>query len=164
MSEVPHEGEQVKYDVLAHLKKISALLSVYDALRMSSELRKSLIYALSNPEDFHKDIGEKGSANKTTTCLSMITFTDEDMYSDTPDHNRPLFISGHILNVKISRIMVDGGSAVNLLPRRILSLLGLRLLELQPSRLVIQGFNQNEQRPIGKIQLRTKFGDIEEDT
>ena len=32
------EEEQVKYDVLAHLKKIPALLSVYDALKMSPEL------------------------------------------------------------------------------------------------------------------------------
>lgn len=41
------EEEQVKYDILAKMKKIPSLLSVYDALKMSPELRQSLIYALS---------------------------------------------------------------------------------------------------------------------
>lgn len=45
-------GQHVRYDILAHLKKIPALLSVYDALKMSAELRMSLVYGLTNPEEF----------------------------------------------------------------------------------------------------------------
>ncbi|XP_058216876.1 uncharacterized protein LOC131327758 [Rhododendron vialii] len=86
------------------------------------------------------------------------------MYTETPDHNRPLFITGLVLNTKISRVLVDGGSAVNLLPKRALGIIGVRLSQLQPCHLVIQGFNQNEQHPMGKIKLRTKFGGIKEDT
>ncbi|KAG8367734.1 hypothetical protein BUALT_Bualt16G0103700 [Buddleja alternifolia] len=48
--------EKVKYDILAHLKRIPASLSIYDALTMSNELRKSLIYALAKPEDFRNDL------------------------------------------------------------------------------------------------------------
>ncbi|KAF7149768.1 hypothetical protein RHSIM_Rhsim02G0166900 [Rhododendron simsii] len=161
--EVPKEEEQVKYDVLTHLKKIPALVSIYDALMMSPELRKSLSYALSNPDDFCKEVQEKGQES-TITCLSTIAFGDEDMYAETPDHNQPLFITGLILDTKISRVLVDGGSAVNLLPKRALGIIGVRLSQLRPCHLVIQGFNQNEQRPMGKIKLRTKFGGIEEDT
>lgn len=43
------------YNVLAYLKKIPSLLSVYDALCKSPELRSSLIYALSNLEEFAKN-------------------------------------------------------------------------------------------------------------
>ena len=35
--------EKVRYDVISHLKRIPARLSVYDALQMSKELRKALI-------------------------------------------------------------------------------------------------------------------------
>ena len=101
---------------------------------------------------------------RTAACMSMITFNDNDMCAEVSNHNRPLFITGHILTSKVSRVMVDGGSAVNLLPRRALSLLSVPLSHLRPSHLVIQGFNQNEQRPMGKIRLQTKFGDIKEDT
>ena len=36
-------GQHVRYDILVHLKKIPALLSVYDALKMSEELRVPLV-------------------------------------------------------------------------------------------------------------------------
>jgi hypothetical protein len=39
----------VKYDVIMHLKKIPAMLLVYDALCLSSDLHKALITALSFP-------------------------------------------------------------------------------------------------------------------
>lgn len=41
--------EKIKYNVMALLKKRPSLLSVYDALCLSSDLRKALITALSFP-------------------------------------------------------------------------------------------------------------------
>jgi len=42
---------KLDYNVLGHLKKIPALLSVFDALMMSKELRDVLSHALQNPEE-----------------------------------------------------------------------------------------------------------------
>lgn len=42
----------ILYDVMAHLKKIPSLLIVYDAPRMSPELRASMIYALTHLDEF----------------------------------------------------------------------------------------------------------------
>ncbi|KAG8362650.1 hypothetical protein BUALT_BualtUnG0054700 [Buddleja alternifolia] len=74
--------EKVKYDILAHLKRIPSSLSIYDALTMSDELRKSLIYALAKPEDFRNDLHPKLVENATSPGLTqvpiMVTFTEED--------------------------------------------------------------------------------------
>jgi hypothetical protein len=43
-------GEE--YNVLAHLRKIPTLLSIFDALMMSQDLRGVLIQALQNPEKY----------------------------------------------------------------------------------------------------------------
>jgi hypothetical protein len=43
-------GEE--YNLLAHLRKISALLSIFDALMMSQDLREVLVQALQNPEKY----------------------------------------------------------------------------------------------------------------
>jgi hypothetical protein len=43
-------GEE--YNVLAHLRKIPALLSIFDALMMSQDLREVLIQALQDPEKY----------------------------------------------------------------------------------------------------------------
>jgi hypothetical protein len=48
----------VKYDVIAQLKKIPTLLSVYDALCLSSDLRKAFITALPFPEDYRVKVSQ----------------------------------------------------------------------------------------------------------
>ncbi|KAK2966064.1 hypothetical protein RJ640_010091 [Escallonia rubra] len=88
----PSSEEQVKYDVLAHLKKVPALLRIYDALKMSPELRRSLIYALSNLEDFREEVDKRSGMG--TRIAIMISFNDNDMHADEQEHNRPLFITG----------------------------------------------------------------------
>ena len=57
-------------------------------------------------------------------------------------HNHPLYVSGYAREQKIDRILIDGGSAVNILPKMIMRRRGLTMEELSHSRLVIQGFNQ----------------------
>ncbi|KAI3457318.1 hypothetical protein Pfo_013981 [Paulownia fortunei] len=59
-------------------------------------------------------------------------------------HNRPLFITGYTREQKVNRILIDGGSAVNILPLRTLKELGISMDELANSRLMIQGFNQGD--------------------
>jgi len=48
--------DKVRYDVVSHLKRIPARLSVYDALQMSKELRKALIQALMDPDDYKDQV------------------------------------------------------------------------------------------------------------
>lgn len=76
--------------MLAHLKKIPALLSVYDALQMSKELRESLIETLSNPQEYQDEMG----LPDRLACLATISFTNEEKYAEIDSHNRPIYISG----------------------------------------------------------------------
>lgn len=39
-------------DVMAHLKKIPSLLTIYNDLRMLPKLRASMIYELTHPDEF----------------------------------------------------------------------------------------------------------------
>lgn len=107
----------VKYDVISHLKKIPAMLSVYDALSLSSDLRKALVTALSFPEDYRVEVSQ--TETELNDVLN-ITFTDEDLLLGSKKHNRPLLMFGEIDDLPINPIMIDGGSAINLLPLRTL--------------------------------------------
>lgn len=62
------QSSQTGYNVLAHLKKIRALLSVYEALKISEEMRESLTEVLSNPNDYQDDMGPPN----TVACLATI--------------------------------------------------------------------------------------------
>lgn len=73
--------------------------------------------------------------------MPIVTFEDTNRYSDDPEHNQPLFITGFIDNQPVSRVMIDGSSAINILPVKTLNYLGVDLSQIRPNTLVIQGFN-----------------------
>ncbi|XP_070028860.1 uncharacterized protein [Nicotiana sylvestris] len=58
---------------------------------------------------------------------------------------------------RVNRILVDGGSSVNILPIHTVKELGIPMNELSESCVMIQGFNQGEQRAIGAIRLGITF-------
>uniref|UniRef100_J3MCF0 RNA-directed DNA polymerase n=1 Tax=Oryza brachyantha TaxID=4533 RepID=J3MCF0_ORYBR len=147
----------VKYDVISHLKKIPAMLSVYDALCLSSDLRKAFITVLSFPEDYRVEVSQ---TEVESTEVLDVTFTDEDLLLGSKKHNRPLLMYGQIDDLSINRIMVDGGSAINLLPLRTLERIGYSRGDLSRSNVVIHGFNQAGQEAMGTISLVLKLASL----
>ncbi|KAJ8615256.1 hypothetical protein MRB53_034628 [Persea americana] len=164
---VVNEKSPTKYDVLAHLKNIQAPLSVYDVLRLSQHIRKALIKAFLDPDEFLNEVHQTEielesafSPNICAACLATISFMDEDILLGTKAHNRPLFVKGILAKVKMNRIMLDCGSTVNLIPLKKLLSLGKTVYDLESSNLVITGFNQSSQQALGTIMLKLTVGDL----
>ncbi|KAL0419166.1 UNVERIFIED_CONTAM: hypothetical protein Sradi_1330100 [Sesamum radiatum] len=103
---------------------------------------------------------EKEDSSNTDDCMSTITFTDEDLLLESKPHNRPLFVSGYVREQKVNRRLIDGGSAVNILPLRILKELEIPIDELSNSRLMIHGFNQGGQMAVGIIRMQLTMEDM----
>ncbi|KAK4381161.1 hypothetical protein Sango_2995100 [Sesamum angolense] len=85
---------------------------------------------------------------------------DEDLLLGSKPHNRPLFVAGYAREQNVNRILIDGGSAVNILPLRTLKELGIPIDELSNSCLMIQGFNQGGQRAIDVIRMELLMDDM----
>ncbi|KAL0308744.1 UNVERIFIED_CONTAM: hypothetical protein Sradi_5816700 [Sesamum radiatum] len=60
----------------------------------------------------------------------------------------------------VNRILIDGGSAVNILPLRILKELEIPINELSNNRLMIEAFNQGGQRVVGIIRMQLAMEDM----
>ncbi|KAK4397781.1 hypothetical protein Sango_1253600 [Sesamum angolense] len=103
---------------------------------------------------------EKEDSFDADDCMSTITFTDEDLLLGSKPHNRSLFVVGYVHKQKVNRILIDGGSAVNILPLRILKELEIPIDELSNSRFMIQGFNQKGQRAVGIIRMQLTMEDM----
>ncbi|KAJ1696334.1 hypothetical protein LUZ63_004846 [Rhynchospora breviuscula] len=150
------------YNVLAHLRKIPALLSVFDALMMSQDLRDLLIHALQNPEKFQAYFAEKSMQEALyIDQTAAITFDDNDLLVGTSEHNRPLYITGITSGSKVNRILVDPGSSINILPLKTLRQLSLNVKHLSKEKISILGFNQNSQKALGSITLSFRFGELD---
>jgi hypothetical protein len=157
-------GEE--YNVLAHLRKFPALLSIFDALMMSQDLREVLIQALQNPEKYksyfiEQNMQETLFATKRAACIN---FTDDDLLIGTADHNRPLYITGGSSGLKIGRILVDAGSSINIMPLKTLKTITLDVKNLFDEKVIIHGFNQNSQKALGAITLNLQCGSLKAPT
>ncbi|KAL0410878.1 UNVERIFIED_CONTAM: hypothetical protein Slati_3677500 [Sesamum latifolium] len=92
--------------------------------------------------------------------MSAITFTDKDLLLGSKPHNRLLFVTCYAREQKVNRILIDGGSAVNILPLHTMKDLGIPMDELTSSRLMIQGFNQGGQRALSIIRMNLLMDDM----
>ena len=112
-----------------------------------------------------KEEGSETHASEETValcahCRYKMTFADEDLLLGSKPHNRPLFVSGYTGGERVSPILIDDGSAVNIMPKGIMKRLGISMEELSKSRLVIQGFNQEGQKAIGMIRLDVTIDEL----
>jgi hypothetical protein len=61
---------------------------------------------------------------------------------------------------RFSRVLIDGGSSINLLYRSSVEKLGIPLAQLRPSRLTFHGIvPRHSCTPLGKVQLEVLFGE-----
>jgi len=88
-----------------------------------------------------------------------ITFTPDDMQVKGK-HDRPLYFTGYIGSSEVSRIQVDPGSALSIMPRRVMQHLGIPTHRLSATQTTIYDFNANGARSMGKIKLKCQIGDL----
>ena len=71
---------------------------------------------------------------------NAITFTDEDMEVEHPDHRRPLYLMATINGVQIRRALVDIGALLNLIALSTLEVVGLVDRRILGAPMEITGF------------------------
>src|SRR5436189_5143281 len=67
---------------------------------------------------------------------------------------------GYISSTEITRIQVDTGSVLSIMPRCVMEHLSIPAHRLSATDTNIFGFNANSTRPMGKIKLRCQIGDL----
>lgn len=73
-------------------------------------------------------------------CLENISYTDVEEYANIESYNPPISISRIFGNKPIIGVMVDNGSAINIIPLGTLLALGLTVHHLKYTSMVTQSF------------------------
>ncbi|KAK1665875.1 hypothetical protein QYE76_054034 [Lolium multiflorum] len=149
----PHD---VDYNIIAHLKRIPALLSVHDALMMVPDLREALVKALQAPELYEVCMA-KHRLFSNPLFVNEITFDEEDNLIEDGAHNRPLYVEGNIGVAYLRRILIDPGSAVNILPLRSLKRAGFTEEDLESTDVMICGFDNQGKPTLGAITVKIQM-------
>uniref|UniRef100_A0A2N9FWZ9 Integrase catalytic domain-containing protein n=1 Tax=Fagus sylvatica TaxID=28930 RepID=A0A2N9FWZ9_FAGSY len=88
---------------------------------------------------------------------NAVTFTDEDMEVQYPDHRRPLYLSATINEVQVRRALVDNGSCINLIPLSTIQAAEIPQKKIQGAPMEIKGFGGVGEYTKGHIQLVLKL-------
>ncbi|KAM1308900.1 hypothetical protein ACFX2H_005652 [Malus domestica] len=142
--------------------------SIEEALRLPKKMRIALAAVLESPNDHEvqesKNEGFKLRPHEYATCCAIedtIYFTDEDLLLGSKPHNRPLFVFGYVREHKVNCMLVDGGSAINIMPKSTMTTIGIKADELSLSRLLIQEMTIGELKSstiFHVIDARTSYG------
>ncbi|KAK1644749.1 hypothetical protein QYE76_062554 [Lolium multiflorum] len=149
----PHD---VDYNIIAHLKRIPALLSVHDALMMVPDLHEALVKALQAPE-LNEVCMAKHRLFSNPLFVNEITFGEEDNLIEDGAHNCPLYVEGNIGAAYLRRILIDPGSAVNILPLRSLKRAGFTEEDLESTDVMICGFDNQGKPTLGAITVKIQM-------
>ena len=85
-------------------------------------------YQVNGEEDSSDSEEETERAIVYRAYWFSIIFTNDDHLLGSKIHNRPLFVTSYIQEQEVNRVLIDGGSAVNILPLKILKELGILLI------------------------------------
>ncbi|PIN12021.1 hypothetical protein CDL12_15371 [Handroanthus impetiginosus] len=83
---------------------------------------------------------------------------------DSKKNEKNMKISTKDFMAKVNRILIDDGSAVNIMPKSSMKRLGIPIEDLSCSQLIIQSFNQDGQKVIGMIHLDLMIGELKVST
>ncbi|XP_073059610.1 uncharacterized protein [Primulina eburnea] len=125
-----------------------------DGELMSQESVQKKEHANKLPEGSSRVIIKQGHPNKPQQVI---------LEKPTPamtKHIRPLYIKAHVNGKPVSRVLIDNGSAVNVLPVRMLKSLGKNEEDLIPSEVSVAAFTGETTKTIGVFPADVTVGSM----
>uniref|UniRef100_A0A1S4BLL3 Uncharacterized protein n=1 Tax=Nicotiana tabacum TaxID=4097 RepID=A0A1S4BLL3_TOBAC len=155
-----------EYSVVEQLNKMPAQISILAVLQSSETHKNALIKVLSEAY-VPSNITGGEIANMVGQILEShkITFHEDELPPEGLGHNKVLHITAQCEDHFVTRILVDGGSSLNICPLVTLRTLGKGLHEIKDRAINVKAFDGSQRSTIGEIslclQMRPTWFDVE---
>ena len=111
-------SEELPPAAVSALQMSLAFRALFNQLGFNEEARKAAIEALvsiASDSETHCLIAKAHASKAFLETTNAMTFTDEDMEVQHPNHSRPLYVTSRINDVHIRRALVDTDASLNLI-------------------------------------------------
>nr|AAT77397.1 putative polyprotein [Oryza sativa Japonica Group] len=144
----PHEPDSAYPDSDLHVSHIFGGSTTYSSKREYKKVEREVCSTW------------QGAAPKMKWSEQKIEFSEEDHPKTAVIPGQyPIVVEPTIRNFKVARVLIDGGSSINLLFASTLDTMGIPQSELTPTDQPFHGITpQSSSRPLGKIMLPMTFG------
>ncbi|XP_050915448.1 uncharacterized protein LOC127130491 [Lathyrus oleraceus] len=143
------------YKVVDQLNQTPSKISMLSLLLSSEAHRNSLLKVLSATH-ITKDIMIE-QFDDVIACVTTgknLGFNDDELSVEGKNHNKAL----HISLKCISRVLVDIGSSLNVMPKTTLIKLPMERSNMKPNTLIVKAFDSSRRAVIGEVDLPIKIG------
>ncbi|XP_070023036.1 uncharacterized protein [Nicotiana sylvestris] len=148
-----------EYSVIDQLNKTPAQISILALLQNSKAHMNALLKVLSKAY-VPSNITGGEMANMVGQVLESheITFHEDELPPEGLGHNKALHITMQCKDNFITRILIDGGSSINICPLLTLKKLGKGLHEIKDETINVKAFDGSQRSTIGEISLYLQMG------
>ncbi|XP_070015865.1 uncharacterized protein [Nicotiana sylvestris] len=148
-----------EYSVVEQLNKTPAQISIL-ALLQNSEAHKNALMKILSEAYVPSNITGGEMANMVGHVLEShkITFHEDELPPEGLGHNKALHITAQCEDHFITKILVDGGSNLNICPLITLRTLGKGLHEVKDGAISVKAFDGSQRSTNGEISLCLQMG------
>ena len=148
-----------EYSVVEQLKKTPARISLLSLILSSEPHRKALQKVLNEayvPQDINQEAMEHLVGR--IQASNYVYFTEDELGPDGTGHNEPLYITVRCKDILIGKVLVDNGSALNVLPRHMLKEMPIDESHMKPSTLTARAYDGSPRQVIGTLEVELYVG------
>ena len=147
-------------EILCQLRTTQARISIWSLLASSSTHRDALIRALSHIRVDTATTPRGLIHFLTADRATCIVFSDNDLPPEGSDHVRPLFIDVACSGRRVSSVLLDNGSALNVCP--LVTAIDLRFSpsDFRPSIQTVRAYDETQRTVMGTLTTHVMIGPI----
>ncbi|XP_050919835.1 uncharacterized protein LOC127137414 [Lathyrus oleraceus] len=142
------------FKIVEQLNQTPSKISILSLLLSSEDHHKALLKVLNTAhvmQDITVDQFDDVVAN--IAASRYLGFNEAELPPKGKAHNKALHISVTCTDSLLSRVLVDTGSSINVLPKYTLSQLQFRGPEMRTSALIVRAFDGSRRQVIGEVDL-----------
>jgi hypothetical protein len=148
-----------EYSVVEQLKKTPARISLLSLILSFKPHRKALQKVL-NEAYVSQDINQEAMEHLVgrIQASNYVYFTKDELSLDGTGHNKPLYITVRCKDILIGKVLIDNGSALNVLPMHILKEMSVDESHMKPSTLMARAYDGSPRQIIGTLEVELYVG------
>ncbi|KAJ9182555.1 hypothetical protein P3X46_006539 [Hevea brasiliensis] len=151
--------KQSEYDVVEQLRKTPAQISLL-SLILSSEVHRQALQRILDQAFVNPDItpGQFEKIVEQIQASSFVAFSEEEVDPVGLGHNKALHVTVKCKGCIVAKVLIDNGSALNVLPSATLARLPVDQSYIRQSAMVVRAFDGTKREVLGDIDLPIQVG------
>jgi len=150
--------QQSKYKVVDKLNRMPTRILLLD-LFMHSSHRKLLMKIL-NGAHVERDISldQFEGIVGHIRANDYLTFTENEIPTEGRGHNKALHIFAKCMDYVLTRVLIDNGSSLNVMPKATLDKISCEEAYMHPSSMIVRAFDGSRREVTGENELPIQVG------